>query len=54
MGYCKLRDLDYYQDDPMVKRMFGLRRLPDVSTVSRALRNVDQRNVEYVRDSHII
>lgn len=50
MGYRKLRDLDYYQDDPMVKRLLGLQRLPDVSTVSRALRTVDQRAVDKVRD----
>jgi hypothetical protein len=50
MGYRKLRDLDYYQDDPMVKRLLGLNRLPDVSTVSRALRTVDQKAVDKVRD----
>jgi hypothetical protein len=50
MGYRKLRDLDYYQDDPLVKRLLGLNRLPDVSTVSRALRTVDQRAVDKVRD----
>ena len=49
MGYRKLRDLDYYQDDPMVKRLLGLQRLPDVSTVSRALRTVDQKAVDKVR-----
>lgn len=49
MGYRKLRDLDYYQDDPMVKRVLGLQRLPDVSTVSRALRTVDQKAIDQVR-----
>ena len=49
MGYRKLRDLDYYQDDPMVKRVLGLHRLPDVSTVSRALRTVDQKAIDQVR-----
>ena len=49
MGYRKLRDLDYYQDDPLVKRLLGLRRLPDVSTVSRALRSVDQGAIDKVR-----
>ena len=24
MGYRKLRDLDYYRDDPLVKRLLGL------------------------------
>lgn len=50
MGYRKLRDLDYYQDDPIVKRVLGLQRLPDVSTVSRALRTVDQKAVDKVRN----
>ncbi len=49
MGYRKLRDLDYYQDDPLVKRLLGLQRLPNVSTVSRALRTVDEKAVEKVR-----
>ncbi len=42
LGYRKLRDMDYYRDDPMVKRLLGVTRLPDVSTVSRALARVDQ------------
>ncbi len=49
MGYRKLRDLDYYQDDPLVKRLLGLQRLPNVSTVSRALRTVDEKAIEKVR-----
>jgi Transposase DDE domain group 1 len=49
MGYRKLRDLDYYQDDPLVKRLLGLQRLPNVATVSRALRAVDQGAIEKVR-----
>ena len=49
MGFRKLRDLDYYRDDPLVKRLLGLHRLPDVSTVSRALRSVDNRAIDKVR-----
>jgi hypothetical protein len=49
IGYRKLRDMDYYRDDPMVKRLLGLNRLPDVSTVSRALANADQESVQKVR-----
>lgn len=37
MGFRQLRDLRYYSDDPMVKRVLGVRRLPDVATVSRLL-----------------
>lgn len=49
LGFRKLRDLDYYQDDPLVKRLMGLKRLPDVSTVSRALRTIDIPAIEKVR-----
>ena len=33
----------------MVKRLLGVTRLPDVSTVSRALATVDQQSVEKIR-----
>jgi hypothetical protein len=49
LGYRKLRDMDYYRDDPMVKRVLGVTRLPDVSTVSRSLARVDQDSVEKIR-----
>jgi hypothetical protein len=37
LGFRRLRAMDYYRDDPLVLRLMGLRKLPDVSTVSRAL-----------------
>jgi len=40
LGWRRLRDLDYYRDDPLVLRVLGLQRLPDVSTVTRGLRRV--------------
>ena len=49
LGYRRLRGLDCYRDDPMVCRMLGLRRLPDVATVSRALRRVDDKSIELLR-----
>ncbi len=45
LGYRWLRDSRYYRDDPMVKRLLGLDRLPDVSTVSRSLLDADERSV---------
>jgi len=45
LGFRKLRDRDYYHDDPMVQRSLGLKRLPDVATISRALAAVDERAV---------
>ncbi len=45
LGFRKLRDRDYYQDDPIAKRMLGLKRLPDVATVSRTLSGLDEKAV---------
>lgn len=50
LGHRKLREMEYYKDDPLVKRILGLKRLPDVSTVSRALRSVDARGIANVRE----
>ena len=49
LGYRRLQDMRYYQDDPMVCRMLGLKRLPDVATVSRALANLDDGSVANLR-----
>jgi len=49
LGFRELRDARYYQDDEMVKRLLGLKRLPEVSTVSRALASADERSVENLR-----
>ncbi len=34
IGFRRLREVDYYRDDPIVLRLMGLRKLPDVSTIS--------------------
>ncbi len=49
VGYRRLRDRDFYQDDPMVQRTLGLKCLPDVSTISRCLREAGEECVERVR-----
>jgi hypothetical protein len=49
LGYRRLQDMRYYQDDPMVCRLLGLDRLPDVATVSRTLANLDDRSVTNLR-----
>jgi hypothetical protein len=49
LGYRRLRDLDRYRDDPLVKRCLGLRRLPHVSTMSRALMRADRIAVAKVQ-----
>jgi hypothetical protein len=50
LGYRRLRDMEYYKDDPLVKRLLGLKRLPDVSTVSRSLRCADEEGIRKTRE----
>ena len=49
IGFRRLREIDYYRDDPIVLRLMGLRRLPDVSTISRSLSQMEHDGVENVR-----
>jgi len=48
LGHRRLRDRDFYEEDPLVKRALGLHRIPDVATISRSLRDADERCVEGV------
>ncbi len=50
LGFRRLREVDYYRDDPIVLRLMGLRRLPDVSTISRALSQMENDSIEKVRE----
>jgi hypothetical protein len=49
LGWRRLRDFDYYRDDALVKRVVGLTRLPNVSTLSRRLAEFDDASVEKLR-----
>jgi hypothetical protein len=49
LGYRELQHCRYYRDDPLVKRLLGLRRLPDVATLSRMLKEVDPKSVDALR-----
>ncbi|MCP4901563.1 MAG: IS1380 family transposase [bacterium] len=49
IGYRRLRDRDFYHDDPVVKRTVGVKYLPDVATISRSLGEADEFCVERVR-----
>jgi len=49
LGYRDLRDSVYYRDDPMVKRLLGLRRLPDVATLSRMLKDTTAQSIGQLR-----
>lgn len=50
LGYRRLRDRDLYKDDPIVQRMLGVHRVPDVSTISRSLKDADASSVGNVRE----
>ena len=50
LGFRRLSEVDYYRDDPLVLRLMGLRRLPDVSTISRALSQMESEGVENLRN----
>ncbi len=50
LGYRKLRDMDYYRDDPLVLKVLGLKRLPSVPTVSRMLGEFDKESIVEQRD----
>jgi hypothetical protein len=49
IGFRQLRDVRYYRDDPMVQRVLGLNRLPDVATISRLLATADSDSVTSLR-----
>lgn len=49
LGFRELRDVCHYQDDPLVKRLLGLKQIPDVSTLSRMLRQATPASVLRLR-----
>lgn len=51
LGFRRLRGLDFYRHDPLVARVLGVRHLPDVATVSRALSSLDDRAIQEVRSA---
>jgi len=48
LGFRRLRDIDRYRDDPLLVRVLGLKRIPHVSTICRALQRIDGRSVDAV------
>jgi hypothetical protein len=50
LGFRRLREVDYYRDDPLVLRLMGLRKIPDVSTISRTLSAMDLQSFDNVRN----
>ena len=49
IGHRQLRDMDSHRDNGMVKRILGLKQLPNVSTVSHPLAGADAQSVAKVR-----
>ena len=49
LGFRRLREIDYYRDDPLVLRLMGLKKLPDVSTISRSLSQMDTQSIDNLR-----
>ncbi len=45
LGFRRLREIDYYRSDPLVLRLLGLKKLPDVSTISRSLSKMDTQSI---------
>ena len=52
IGCRRLRDMDYYRNDPMVLRVTGLKQLPSVPTISRMLGGFDARSVTELRSAN--
>jgi len=50
LGYRQLRDQRYYADDPMVQRVLGLKQLPNVATLSRWLKKLDDKVISRLRE----
>ncbi len=48
-GFRRLRDRDYYRDDPILPRVLGLTRMPDTSTISRRLGEATPKTVHAAR-----
>ena len=49
LGFRELRQCSYYEKDPIVLRLLGLKKLPSVSTFSRCLSKMDERDVHQIQ-----
>jgi hypothetical protein len=45
LGFRRLRDRDYYADDPLIARVLGVSKIPDVSTITRTLAQAGSREI---------
>lgn len=46
LGFRKLRDVEFYDDDPLIQRVLGLKVIPSIATIARTLSEFDDRAVE--------
>jgi hypothetical protein len=53
LGFRRLREIERYKDDPIVQRVLGLKRLPDVATVSRTMAIVDEQSIEEIKKLNV-
>jgi hypothetical protein len=49
IGFRRIRSLDHYRHDPLVKRIAGVDELPSISTISRALASSTESEVSGLR-----
>lgn len=49
LGFRRLRDRDYYADDPLACRVLRVHKLPDVATISRTIASADAASVLNLR-----
>ena len=47
--FRRLREVEYYRDDPLVLRLLGLNKIPDVSTISRNLAQLDMQSINNIQ-----
>ena len=45
LGFRRLRDRDYYADDPLIARALGVSKVPDVSTITRTLAQAGTKEI---------
>jgi hypothetical protein len=48
IGYRRIRDISRIKEDPMILRLTGMRRMPDVSTITRHMKRRDARSIRRV------
>lgn len=44
LGFRKINDMKYYSHDPMVKRLLGMKKLPDPSRIARTFTTADEKS----------